>query len=84
MKEKYLRKLVRKNVALVILLLMLNNVLLGDQLIRMKNGETARITNAPNGVPMIELSNPGKSGISVNNFETAPVWVFTFKTSEAF
>ena len=73
MKEKYLRKLVRKNVALVILLLMLNNVLLGDQLIRMKNGETARITNAPNGVPMIELSNPGKSGISVNNFENLSV-----------
>ena len=73
MKEKYLRKLVRKSISLILLLMMFSNTVLGDQLIRIKSGETARITTAPNGTPMIEMANPGKNGVSVNNFESLSV-----------
>ena len=73
MKGKNIRKLVRKSISLVLLLLMFSNIVLGDQLIRLKNGETARVTNAPNGTPMIELANPNQRGISVNNFESLSV-----------
>ena len=73
MKGKNIRKLVRKSTSLVLLLLMFSNIVLGDQLIRLKNGETARVTNAPNGTPMIELANPNQRGISVNNFESLSV-----------
>ena len=73
MKENSIRRVVRRNLALGLLVLMVSNVIFGDQLIRLKNGETARVTNAPNGTPMIELANPNQRGISVNNFESLSV-----------
>ncbi|MBP9479041.1 MAG: hypothetical protein KBF12_10510, partial [Sebaldella sp.] len=73
MKENSIRRIVRRNLALGLLILLLTNTILGDQLIRTKSGETARITTAPNGTPMIELANPNKSGISINNFDSLSV-----------
>ncbi len=67
-------RFVRRNIAIIILLGMLLNMLVfSDNLIKTRSGETVRVITAPNGTPMIELANPNGSGISVNNFENLSV-----------
>ena len=66
--------LARKNTAIGLLLgMFLNITAFSDELIKARNGNTVRVTTAPNGVPMIELANPNGSGISVNDMERLSV-----------
>ncbi|MDR2878860.1 MAG: filamentous hemagglutinin N-terminal domain-containing protein, partial [Fusobacteriales bacterium] len=63
------KKFVRRNMAITILLgMFLNSMTFSNELIKTRDGSTARVTTAPNGTPMIELANPNGT-ISVNDFD---------------
>ncbi|ACZ10714.1 Filamentous hemagglutinin [Sebaldella termitidis] len=73
MKERNWKKVVRRNLSVGILLgMFLNNLTFANELIKTRNGST-RVITAPNGTPMIELANPGNSGVSVNDFDRLSV-----------
>ena len=74
MKKGKQDRFVRRNTAVIILLgMFLNMLTFSDQLIKTRNGSTARVITAPNGTPMIEMANPNGSGISINDFDRLSV-----------
>ncbi|MCP1226447.1 filamentous hemagglutinin N-terminal domain-containing protein [Sebaldella sp. S0638] len=74
MKERNWHKIVNRNIAISMLLgMFLNSMTFGNELIKIREGSTARVITAPNNTPMIELSNPGGNRISVNDFDRLSV-----------
>ena len=74
MKERNWCKIVNRNIAIGMLLgMFLNSMTFANELIKTKEGSTARVITAPNNTPMIELANPNNSNISVNDFDRLSV-----------
>ena len=70
--KKY--NLVKRNIAISMLLgMFLNNLTFTNELIKVRNGSSARVITAPNGTPMIELADPNGNRISVNDFDRLSV-----------
>ena len=64
MKKGKRYNIVKRNISIGILLgMFLNSMSFADSLIKIRDGSTARVITAPNGTPMIELANPGNSGV---------------------
>ena len=63
-------KLVKRNIALGLLIMFISNLLFGGGIVvDPKTGQNVWVDQAPNGATIINISTPNGKGISVNDFK---------------